>query len=163
MKGTLLLTAALLLFLLLPACTGQDPAADPSPQETQTDGPQETKVPEEPILTLGEDGQGTWVAPVTAGGQYTALATVAFTYTTQEDGTVRVDEIGEVTMENAVGWFSVYEEADVQREKLFLSEDGRVAIVPFHYYASLGSGLRTETGAVEIDFNAMDTPAEAAG
>lgn len=156
MKRLLLLLSALSLLLCLAACTSQPPADDPetpAAQETEKEESETPKVeiPEEPVLTLGEDGQGTWGTPVTAGGKYTVLATVSFSYTTQEDGTPRITDLGEVTIENAVGWFSVEKKAEIQEEELFLSEDGKIATVPFIYYASLGSGAKPETGVASID------------
>lgn len=163
MKRLLLLLSALSLLLCLAACTSQPPADDSETPATQETKPEEADapkvdIPEEPVLTLGENGQGTYVAPVSLGEKYIILATVSFTYATEEDGSPYITDFGEVTVENAAGWFNVEKKAEFQQEELSLSEDGKTAIIPFTYYASIGSGANPETGVVDIDLNKLSKP-----
>ena len=76
----------------------------------------------------------------------------------RKDGSPYITDFGEVTVENAAGWFNVEKKAEFQQEELSLSEDGKTAIIPFTYYASIGSGANPETGVVDIDLNKLSKP-----
>lgn len=104
-KLLFLLSAALL--LLLAGCASQAPATDqeeaaaPAPTVTETAAPQQGG-PGEPLIFLKGDGQG-MVTTRWAEGDRAVQVTLPFTYTTQENGEMRIAGIGEATIENLGG------------------------------------------------------------
>lgn len=163
MKRLPLFLSAAFLVLLLAACTEQSPATD-SEDTAQgatvtEDSSTKTGGPSDPVLTLGEDGQGTVSTQWTVGDN-TVQVTQAFTYTTQDNGEKVITDIGAATVENLKGWFSVDPEVEIQADKIFRSEDGWIATVPFLYYASDGSGQHTYDGVSIIELNTWSTTPE---
>lgn len=79
--------------------------------------------------------------------------TLSFQYSDKE-GKKQITGIGEATVENAKGWFHVNRVAEIDREHIYLSDDGWQATVPFTYYVSLGSGYDAYDSAAVISLNA---------
>lgn len=164
-KLLFLLSAALL--LLLAGCASQAPATDqeeaaaPAPAVTETAAPRQGG-PGEPLIFLKGDGQG-MVTTRWAEGDRAVQVTLPFTYTTQENGEMRIAGIGEATIENLGGWFYVDPKVEIQEDEIFLSQDGWVANVPFQYYASQGSGAHTYDGVMVLELNTWSTTPAAEG
>lgn len=125
-KLLFLLSAALL--LLLAGCASQAPATDqeeaaaPAPAVTETAAPQQGG-PGKPLIFLKGDGQG-MVTTRWAEGDRAVQVTLPFTYTTQENGEMRIAGIGEAAIENLGGWFYVDPKVEIQEDEIFLSQDG---------------------------------------
>lgn len=164
-KRLFLLSAALL--LLLAGCASQAPATDqeeaaaPPFTATETAAPRQGG-PGEPLIFLKGDGQG-MVTNRWAVGSRAVQVTLPFTYTTQENGEMRIAGIGEAAIENLGGWFYVDPKVEIQEDKIFLSQDGWNATVPFRYSASLGSGAEVYDGVMVIQLNTWSTTPEADG
>ena len=137
MKRLPLFLSAAFLVLLLAACTEQAPATDSE-----------------------DTAQGATVSTQWTVGDNTVQVTQAFTYTTQDNGAKVITDIGAATVENLKGWFSVDPEVEIQADKIFRSEDGWIATVPFLYYASDGSGQHTYDGVSIIELNTWSTTPE---
>ena len=142
----------LMMMLGLAACTPQETASI-SAEPVQDTAAVEPIMPDKPVLTLGENGQGTLATPVSVGEDYGVLVTLSFQYSDKE-GKKQITGIGEATVENAKGWFHVNRVAEIDREHIYLSDDGWQATVPFTYYVSLGSGYDAYDSAAVISLNA---------
>ena len=91
----------LMMILGLAACTPQETASI-SAEPVQDTAAVEPIMPDKPVLTLGENGQGTLATPVSVGEDYGVLVTLSFQYSDKE-GKKQITGIGEATVENAKG------------------------------------------------------------
>lgn len=133
-------------------------------EKTASDEPANTASSSEPLSadsTACESGYGeAEYCETIVIGENTSTITVNYTYS-NDGGSRCIGQITGITAAKNQGWCYVSPDVSLDVDQITLTNNGAKAVIPFTYYASIGSGLMPWDDLIVIDlYQLPPSPAE---